>query len=158
MSSQEVRPSDKITLPLGRLLLYAAGVIVVLFVGMQLIPVGRDNPPVLAEPKWNSPETRALAKRACFDCHSNETVWPWYSYVAPVSWAVTHNVQEGRDRLNFSEWGTARGEGDEGGENETGEVIMNGSMPPADYIAQHPTSALTQAEKQQLAAGLAASP
>ena len=55
---------------------------------MQLVPYGRDhsNPPVTAEPNWDSPETRALFKRACFDCHSNETVWPWYAYVAPFSW------------------------------------------------------------------------
>jgi hypothetical protein len=124
---------------------------------MQLIPTVHDNPPVLSEPKWNSPQTRALAKRACFDCHSKETVWPWYSYVAPVSWFVTHNVQEGRASLNFSEWGMSGGEGGEGG-GESGEAIMYGSMPPADYVAQHPQAQLTDAEKQQLIDGLAASP
>jgi uncharacterized membrane protein YgcG len=166
--------SETITITVGRLLLLGAGLVLLLFLGMQLLPAGRDNPPVIREPKWDSPETRALAKRACFDCHSNETVWPWYSYVAPVSWAVAHNVQEGRARLNFSEWGVARGggEGGEGGEGsegseggfeggegggETGEAILNGSMPPADYVAQHPTARLTDAEKQQLIKGLEAS-
>ena len=60
------------------------------FLLIQLVPFGRDhtNPPVVQEPKWDSPATRELAKRACFDCHSNETVWPWYSNIAPVSWLV----------------------------------------------------------------------
>ncbi|HEY5270864.1 MAG TPA: heme-binding domain-containing protein, partial [Anaerolineales bacterium] len=75
---------------------------------IQLVPLpGRgNNPPVTSEPLWDSPQTRALAKRACFDCHSNETVWPWYSYVAPVSWLVYNDTMQGRRRLNFSEWNT----------------------------------------------------
>ena len=149
--------SGPIRITVGRLLLGAAGIVLLLFVGMQLIPAGRDNPPVIQEPKWDSPETRALAQRACFDCHSNETVWPWYSYVAPISWAVVHDVQEGRAVLNFSEWGVARGgEGGEGG-GEAAEVIMENRMPPASYIAQHPSAKLTDAEKQKLIAGLNAS-
>ena len=72
----------------------------------QLIPYGRNhrNPPIVAEPTWNSPSTRALAERACFDCHSNETRWPWYSHVAPTSWLVQNHVDEGREVLNFSDW------------------------------------------------------
>jgi hypothetical protein len=156
------RPSENITIPLWRLPLIIAGGLLSLFLIFQLMPVQRDNPPILREPKWDSPQTRALAKRACFDCHSNETVWPWYAYVAPLSWVVTHNVQEGRARLNFSEWGIAQGgEGGEGGESggggEMGETIASGRMPPADYVAQHPEAQLTDAEKQQLAIGLAAS-
>ena len=71
---------------------------------VQLIPLpGRgNNPAVVAEPPWDSAQTRALAKRACFDCHSNETVWPWYSYIAPVSWLVYSDTMGGRARLNFS--------------------------------------------------------
>ena len=153
--SKQQPPSETISLPLGRLLLIGAGAILVMFIGMQLIPTVHDNPPVLSEPRWDSPQTRALAKRACFDCYSNETVWPWYSYVAPASWFVTHNVQEGRTRLNFSEWG-AGGSGEGGA--DASEPIMNGSMPPADYVAQHPQANLTDAEKQQLINGLAASP
>ncbi|MBI3244724.1 MAG: heme-binding domain-containing protein [Chloroflexi bacterium] len=138
---------------------------VVLFLGIQLIPAWllQNNPPVLAEPKWDSPQTRELAQRACFDCHSNETVWPWYSRVAPVSWLATLDTVRGRRRLNFSEWGLATGgeggESGEGGEGggEIGEVISNGQMPPASYVALHPQANLTDAEKQQLIAGLEAS-
>ena len=68
----------------GRVVLIALGAAVVFFAAIQLVPVKRDNPPVVSEPNWDSPETRALAKRACFDCHSNETTWPWYTYVAPI--------------------------------------------------------------------------
>ena len=66
------------------------GVIVVVVVGIQLIPYGRNhtNPPVVTEPQWDSPRTRELFTRACADCHSNETVWPWYSNLAPMSWLV----------------------------------------------------------------------
>ena len=102
-----------------RLLLVAGGLIVaalVVFGLIQLVPTGVSftNPPVMSEPKWDSPQTRALAQRACFDCHSNETAWPWYTHIAPVSWLTAHDVIDGRSRLNFSTWGqptSGRGEG-----------------------------------------------
>jgi hypothetical protein len=145
--------------------------IIVFFVLIQLVPFGRThvNPPVVQEPKWDSPQTRALAVRACFDCHSNETAYPWYSNVAPVSWLVQRDINEGRQRLNFSDInGTQRtrgGEDREGGgegfgggrrENEIGRVIQNGSMPPWYYIIQHPSASLSDQEKQQLIQGLQA--
>jgi len=140
---------------LGRILLVIVGLLVVGFVAIQLVPVQRTNPPVTSEPNWDSPETRALAERACFDCHSNETKWPWYSYVAPVSWLVAHYVEEGRQVLNFSEWDQVRGEGREPG--EMSEVIASGWMPPASYVNRHPEARLTDAERQQLIDGLNAS-
>jgi hypothetical protein len=128
-------------------------VIAIVVVGLliQLIPLpGRGkNPPVTGEPKWDSPQTRALVKRACFDCHSNETVWPWYSYVAPVSWLVYRDTTEGRSRLNFSEW-NLRPRGAE----ELVQNIQEGEMPPAVYLPMHPTAQLNAAEKQQLITGL----
>lgn len=132
---------------------------VVLFLGIQLIPVWllQNNPPVVAEPKWDSPQTRELAQRACYDCHSNETVWPWYSRVAPVSWLVTLDTIRGRRNLNFSEWGAAMGGEGREDSDEIGEKISNGQMPPASYVALHPQANLTEAEKQQLIAGLEAS-
>jgi hypothetical protein len=119
---------------------------------IQLIPLpGRgNNPPVLSEPAWDSPQTRALAKRACFDCHSNETVWPWYSYVAPVSWLVYNDTMQGRSRLNFSEWNTRS----QRGAGEVVGMIQEGEMPPAIYLPMHPAAQLTAAEKQQLITGL----
>ena len=75
-----------------------------LFLLIQLLPMGKNhtNPPVVSEPSWDSPETVALLRRACFDCHSNETVWPWYSNVAPMSWQLQKDVDEARSNLNFS--------------------------------------------------------
>jgi mono/diheme cytochrome c family protein len=110
----------------------------------------QTNPPVQREPQWDSPQTRALAQRACFDCHSNETTWPVYARLAPISWLVTFDVLNGRRHLNFSEWGVRRREGD----NETTRVIERGSMPPASYLTQHPEASLSADEKQQLIQGL----
>lgn len=118
---------------------------------LQLVPYGRahSNPPVVAEPAWDSAETRALAQRACYDCHSNEVVWPWYSNVAPASWLVQRDVDEGRAKLNFSEWG--RGEQEI---EEVYEVISEGEMPPTQYLLLHPAARLSDAEKQALIQGL----
>lgn len=125
--------------------------IVVLFVGMQLVPYGRNhtNPPVLQEPQWDSPQTRELVKRACFDCHSNETRWPWYSNLAPVSWLIQRDVDEGRQKLNFSEWNRPQ----EGAEDVI-EVIRSGKMPPLLYTLMQPKARLSPAEKQALVEGL----
>ena len=90
---------------------------------------------------------------------SNETTWPWYSNIAPVSWLVQHDVDEGRQHLNFSEWGVARSgrQRREGhGLDEMGEVILEGEMPPAQFLLTHPEARLTETEKQALADGLAA--
>ena len=129
------------------------------FLVIQLIPVWlwQTNPVVVAEPNWDSAATRAMAQRACFDCHSNETVWPWYSKVAPVSWLVTKDVVEGRQRLNFSEWGVARG-GREGRDplKDLNKVLTRGQMPPNKYLLIHPEAKLTEAERQQLLDGLTA--
>lgn len=136
-----------------RLIGFGGVVIVGGFLLIQLAPYGRnhDNPPVVSEPNWDSAETLALAERACFDCHSNETTWPWYSNVAPISWLVQHDVDEGREHLNFSTWGQG-GEGEESG--EMAEVIAEGEMPPPVYLITHPEARLTNAEKQTLMAGL----
>lgn len=123
-----------------------------LFVLVQFVPYGRHhkNPTVVVEPSWNTAQTRDLAVRACFDCHSNETVWPWYSNIAPLSWAVQRDVDEGRDELNFSEWHLAQ-EGD-----EAAETVRDRSMPPRQYLLVHPEARLSDAELDALAAGLAA--
>jgi hypothetical protein len=125
------------------------------FLMIQLVPYGRThtNPPVTSEPNWDSPQTRELARRACFDCHSNETVWPWYSNIAPISWLTQHDTDEGREHLNFSTWN----EGGAGREpHEAVETIAEGEMPPAIYLINHPDARLSAAEKQALMEGLRA--
>jgi len=133
-------------------------IVVVVLILIQIPPLlFQSNPPVLAEPKWNDPQTRQLAQRACFDCHSNETVWPWYSRIAPPSWLVTLDVFRGRRHLNFSEWGISQGERNEGGLGEAIEQIEHGEMPPAVYLSMHPEAKLANSEKQQLIDGLRSS-
>ncbi|NOZ48488.1 MAG: heme-binding domain-containing protein [Chloroflexi bacterium] len=138
-----------------RLALLTLVALVLLFGLIQLIPLGKDhvNPPVLAEPNWDSPQTLALVRRSCFDCHSNETVWPWYSNIAPVSWLVYRDTINGREHLNFSEWGR----GNQEGLDELAQTIESGEMPPFIYIIQHPNAKLSPAEKQALITGLQAS-
>lgn len=138
-----------------RILLGVLGVLAVGFVLIQLVPLGRDhtNPPVVSEPNWDSPETAVLVERACADCHSNETNWPWYSNIAPVSWLVSRDVVEGREYLNFSEWG-GNPEGEEA--EELVEVIQSGEMPMPIYLITHPEARLTDAEREQLMRGLVA--
>lgn len=127
-------------------------VIVALAVAIQLVPYGRDhsNPPVVEEPAWDSAGTRELAVRACFDCHSNETEWPWYTNIAPISWAAQRDVDEGRELLNFSEW-NRRQEGE-----EAAETVREGSMPPWIYTLTHSDARLTDDEVATLEAGLVA--
>jgi heme-binding protein len=143
----------------GILTLFAeAGVVaVVLLAVIQVVPFGRmpSNPPVTGEPAWDSPQTRALAVRACYDCHSNETEEPWYSNVAPISWALSDHVESGRGKLNFSEFDRPQEEA-----HEAAEVTESGEMPP-DYFTRfglHRSADLSEAEVAQLVAGLRATP
>ncbi len=124
-------------------------VILLLVAWIPALPVVGKNPPVISEPTWDSPTTEALVRRACYDCHSNETEWPWYSYVPPTSLLMLNHVQEGREYLNFSEWGQRRQELD-----EIVEVVRNGEMPPQSYIWLHPQAQLTEQEQEQLITGL----
>jgi hypothetical protein len=131
------------------LLRTALGVLVV-FVALQLVPYGwtHSNPPVTRGATWPDGETEALARAACYDCHSNETEWPAYSYVAPMSWLVRRDVEEGREELNLSEL-------DQGGGHElddAAETIQEGSMPPSQYVQLHPDARLSEAEEQRLIA------
>lgn len=122
------------------------------FLAIQLVPYGRDhsNPPVTGEPAWDSPATRALARQACFDCHSNETQWPAYATIAPVSWLVQRDVNEGRATLNFSEW---RGPNKEA--SEAAEAVQEGKMPPAIYTLAHAHARLNAADRDRFSRGLA---
>ena len=119
---------------------------------IQLLPYGHDriNPPALGEPAWDSPTTRALAKQACFDCHSNETEWPAYSRVAPASWLVQHDVHEGRAALNFSEWQRPQHKA-----AKASEELRDDEMPPAAYSLMHAHARLGTEDRDRLARGLA---
>ena len=126
--------------------------VVVIFGLIQLIPNRVTNPSARHEPPWNSPQTRALAVAACFDCHSNQTRSYWYEKVAPVSWWIKNHVVEGRRRLNFDEWQPGRGGG------RAARTVQRGSMPPSYYtwFGLHSNAKLTAKQKQELAQGLEA--
>lgn len=132
-----------------KLSLSALAAVGLLFVGLQLLPGGVTHPPVTAEPAWDSPQTEALARRACFDCHSNETVVPWYGNLAPFRQLVADHVNEGRAEMNLSEMDRPQEEA-----HEAGEAVAEGEMPPAYYVLLHPEARLSPAEKRQLIDGL----
>ncbi len=116
--------------------------LVVAIVAIQLVPVDRASPPV--ETEFPAPENvRAVLRRACYDCHSNESVWPWYSRVAPVSWLVARDVREGRKELNFSTWNLYAEKRRARKAKEIQEQVAKGEMPPWFYVAMHREAALS---------------
>jgi hypothetical protein len=152
--------------------------LVAAFLVIQVLPFGRghSNPAEHSEPPWDSPRTAELARSACYDCHSNLTEWPWYSHVAPASWLVEHDVYEGREELNFSEWeelvlklrekaerdrlkALERAQKGEKPEHEKVpelvEVVLEGEMPMWYYAIAHADARLSESERQELARGLA---
>ena len=131
------------------LLRTALGMLVV-FGLLQLVPYGwsHPNPPVTQAAVWPDAESEALARAACYDCHSNETEWPAYSYVAPMSWLVRRDIERGREELNLSEL-----DQDGGHElDDAAETIQEGSMPPRQYELLHPAARLSAEEEQRLIA------
>ena len=129
--------------------------IVILFVAIQFIRPERSNPPIdrvqVVEEHLQIPtEIGSILRRSCYDCHSSETVWPWYSAVAPASWLVADDVTEGRKRMNFSDWGSYK----------MGKVLSllegmceetsNGEMPKKPYLLLHPSAGLSELEIKAL--------
>ncbi len=121
----------------------------ILFAVLQLVPYGRahSNPPVTARVEWDSPRTETLVRGACFDCHSHETRWPWYSHIAPLSWLVERDVGEGREELNFSTGNLHEIE-------EVADLIREGEMPLWFYRPLHSVARLSDEEKGELLSGL----
>ena len=132
----------------ARTLLHVLGPLVAVFVLIQFVPYGRvhGNPPVTSAFTWSSPQAKAIAERACYDCHSNQTKWWWAVDIAPFSWLAQHDVSAGRARLNFSAWS--------GGLSVVAlQQAIDGNMPPAQFTLLHPSAALSAADKQQLLDG-----
>lgn len=127
------------------------GALAVLGIAVQLVPYGhtRTNPPVRQEPAWDTETTRDLAVRACYDCHSNQTVWPWYAKCAPVSWLIQNDVDDGRRKVNFSEWDRPQRKA-----REVARRIQRSSMPPWYYVLLHSKATLSATERQTLVRGI----
>lgn len=137
---------------LKRLVLWLFAIGLLGFAVIQLVPYGRDhsNPPVTSEPGWDSPATASLVTAACADCHSNKTAWPWYSNIAPMSWLIQRDVDEGREHMNFS-----TGNVDKATQKAAG-TISSQEMPPFRYTIMHPEARLTAEQRTALIQGLLA--
>lgn len=123
---------------------------------IQFIPVDRTNKPIDAKVNFadvmnTPPKIQELLKNACYDCHSNETKYPNYAFIAPISWSIKHHINEGREHLNFSEWGTFNSDLKRNMLQNTSADIKQNRMPLQGYIAQHPKARLSGAEKIILA-------
>jgi len=135
-----------------RVLTWVGALLLALLIGIQFLSPARTNPPVTREIKWDTPATRKLAQRACFDCHSNMTTWPWYSHVAPVSLLVVNDTDDGRRALNFSEWDKPQ----RADFDDVDDKVSGGEMQLQKYLILHHDAKLTAVETKQLLDGLQA--
>ncbi len=119
---------------------------------IQFIPYGKNhtNPPILSEVQWDIPRTQALFNRACADCHSHQTLYPWYANIAPVSWLVMHDIEEGREKFNVSMIGVQK----KNKLKDAADEVKEGEMPILPYLLAHPESRLSDTEKSDLIKGL----
>ncbi|MDO9206686.1 MAG: heme-binding domain-containing protein [Sulfuricurvum sp.] len=122
-----------------------------LLIGIQFVPYGKNhtNPPIISEPQWDSPRTKELFNNACANCHSHQTLYPWYSDIAPISWLLQRDIDEGREHFNVSAWGAQKK--NEG--KDAAKEVREGEMPPWFYLPTHPEAKLTDAQKQELISG-----
>ena len=125
----------------------------VVFAGLQVIPVERGNPPVdqsrtIFTAEAPPAKVEAILRRSCLDCHSNQTRWPWYSYVAPMSWIVAHDVHAARRQMNFSEWAGYSEKKREERLDGICEQVVNGDMPEGKYALIHRRARVTPEERR----------
>ena len=121
----------------------------VLVIAAQFVPVDRANPPVSGV--VDAPEqVMQTLRRSCWDCHSNETDWPWYGYVAPMSWRLSEHVREGREHVNFTAWNSYDADDLEEIYEEIADEIREHGMPLKDYLLAHRDAMLTGADRDRL--------
>jgi hypothetical protein len=120
-----------------------------LFLLVQFVQPDRSNPPVVSE-VHAPPQVAAILERSCYDCHSNRTEWPWYAYVAPVSWWVADHVEEGRGDLNFSDWPVVDFEAVDDSLRDIEKQVAKGEMPLPQYLWLHPEARLSDEDKEAL--------
>lgn len=125
-----------------RIAKWAIAVLIIALAAIQLVPVDRTNPPVETEVPATA-EVRSILQRACYDCHSNQTVWPWYSRIAPFSWLVARDVHEGRKELNLSTWNQYTTKQQLKKLKESWDEVAEGEMPPWLYLPPHPDARLS---------------
>lgn len=133
-------------------IIYLLWAILVVLVAIQFVPVDRSNPEVDMNDDFlsvtnASAEVQEIIRSSCYDCHSNETNWPWYAYVAPVSFVIKSHVEEGRENLNFSEWATYEMDDYPAILKHMKKEIDKGAMPLQGYVKLHAGAEITDAEK-----------
>jgi hypothetical protein len=122
-------------------------VLLIALIGIQFVPINKKNPPALADAEAPM-EVKTILVRSCYDCHSNETRWPWYSKIAPVSWLVANDVKEGRKHLNFSDWEKLYTDKQRKLADDIVDEIDGDNMPPSLYTILHPGANLDMEKKQ----------
>lgn len=138
-----------------RVLKWIAIVLIVVFLGIQFVRPARTNPPVdesqtIFARTQMTPQVSAILERACRDCHSNKTVWPWYTNVAPISWWLSNHVNEGRQNLNLSEWGKLDQDRQDRKLRQICDEVSDGVMPLSSYLPMHPQARLSAEDKKTL--------
>lgn len=136
---------------------WVIGGLAAIFVAIQFVPVVRDNPPETA-PLVPPPDLAKVLERSCYDCHSNRTHWPWYAYVAPVSWLVASDVAEAREEMNFSEWESYTAKKKARRADQAVELVEKREMPLWIYLGLHPRARVTPGELEVLRAWAATLP
>ncbi len=131
---------------MGRVIKVVLVLVFFALVGIQFVEVNRTNPPVAGDINVTI-QVKEVLKKSCYDCHSNETKWPWYSCVAPISWLVANDVELGRKHLNFSEWEKYSSRKKEESKKEIWEEVRDDKMPMGIYTLMHPVSKLDITQK-----------
>lgn len=129
--------------------------LVILLVVIQVFRIDKTNPPVEPDKDFvvltNAPtEIVSILKASCYDCHSNESKYPWYTNIAPVSWWTKNHINEGRAELNFSEWGTYSSRRMDHKLKECIEEVEENEMPLNYYVWVHSDAKLNPEQKEQL--------
>ena len=137
--------------PVKKILRVGLAVAVIALIGIQFVPVERDNPPV-GKVIQAPDDVMAVLKESCWDCHSNETKWPWYSRIAPFSWEIAEEVEHGRKELNFSTFGSYSPGKKAHKIEEMWEEVEEGEMPPSKYLLLHSDAKLTDSDRNILKA------
>ncbi|MDA1066002.1 MAG: heme-binding domain-containing protein [Verrucomicrobia bacterium] len=132
-------------IPMKKIFKITGLILLIVFLGIQFVPVDRTNPPEIADSEIPD-EVKAILKAKCYDCHSNEVTWPWYSYIAPISWKVAEHVKDGRGEVNYSKWDTYSSDKQEEKAGETFDEVLDGDMPIESYLWIHRNAKVTEEE------------
>jgi cytochrome c551/c552 len=140
---------------LRKLLKWTVIVLVVLFLGIQLMRPARSNPAVdesqtIEGRTQMAPQIKAIFERSCNDCHSNKTVWPWYTNVAPISWWIAGHINDARQNMNLSEWGKLDRDHQDRKLRQICDEVTDGGMPLPSYLPMHPKAKLSDQDKKTL--------